>query len=182
MPDILNASLAASPITVEAANRTWVIPPLSASHWISAVHSDSCPWSVFPGLLKQEDMREVLYLLAGGDVDDYEARRAGFSAIRQAGGRPWWESIRLVAACDDQMGSLVGSLCTAGVDPDSVPFARWCAAVYSTLTAGAEPKELMKFNSRLQAPPNIPEAFEESGEDDFAAMIQMARTLPGMSG
>jgi hypothetical protein len=181
MPDILKASLAASPVTVEAASRSWIIQPLPASAWIGAVHSDNCPWSVFPGLLTGDDLRSALDLLADGDSDDHESRLAGFSAIRQASGRPWWEALRLVAACDDQMGSLVGALCMAGIDPDRIPFARWCAAVYATMTNGADSKELMKFNAKLQAPPNIPEAFEESGEDDFAAMVQMARSLPGMS-
>jgi len=181
MPDILNASLAALPVTVAAANRAWMIPSRSATEWIRAVNADECPWSVFPGLLGTSDMRGALDYIAVGAIDDYEARCAGFSAIRQASGRPWWEALRLVGACDDQMGSLMGALCVAGVDPDRIPFARWCAAVYHTMTQGADSKELMKFNAKLQSPPNTPEAFEESGEDDFAAMVQMARTLPGMS-
>lgn len=180
--DILNASLAASPVTVEAAGRSWTLPAQPASAWIRAVNSNNCPWSIFPAMLCGDDLRDALDMLADPDQDAYEWRKAGFNALRQSSGRPWWEALRLVAVCDDSTGALVGKLTVSGVDPDHTPFARWCAAVYSVLTDGADSKELVKFNMKLQVPPNIPEAFDESEEDDFASMVAMARNLPGMSG
>lgn len=179
--NILRASLTASPITVEAVGRSWVIPAKPASVWISALHSNNCPWSIFPGMLRGDNLADALDALTDPSTDSFDWRLAGFNAIRQAAGRPWWEALRLVAACDDNTGSLVGKLTVSGVDPDSIPFARWCAAVYSVMTDGADPKELLKFNMKLQVPPNIPEAFDQSEDDDFASMVEMARNMPGMS-
>lgn len=182
MPDILTSSLRASAIGVEALSRTWVIPALPARDWIEAVAAVRCPWSIFPGLLTSADMDQALDPILDGSADDFEMRVAGFEAIHLASGRPWWEAMRLVRMADDDLGDMVGRLAVAGIDPGTVPFALWCAAVYHLATKGADQKELLKFNNRLQAPPSMPEAFEASDQDDFAAMVEMARSLPGMSG
>lgn len=182
MSDILSASLTASTIVVEAVGRSWSIAPASATEWTRAVHSNKSPWSVFPGMLVPEDREVALDMMLTGEMDDFEAKLAGYSAIRQAAGRPWWEAIRLIAMCDDSLGQVLGKLTALGVNPDLIPFARWCAAIYHVATDGADQKELLKFNMKFQSMPNVPEAYEESGEDDFSSMVNLARSMPGMSG
>jgi hypothetical protein len=178
--DVLRASLRAFAITVDALSRSGTVPNPSARTWILACLSDSLPWSVFPGLLPEAENGQIIDVLVAGEDHDFEFRVAGFKAIAQASGREWWEALRLVNMVDDPV--MLGRLTVAGVDPERLSFAAWCAAVYHLATDGADQKERFKFDSKLMAPPSMPEAFEAAQEDDFAAMVMMARNLPGMSG
>lgn len=181
MSDILLRSLSTSTdVQVDAGGRRWDVHGESAREWIEACLSPRCPWTVFPWMVHDSERPAAVDLLALGDVDDVEARTAGFSAIKHASGRPWWEALRLVEIANDRDGFMLGRLVVSGVDPGRVSFASWCSAVYTLYTDGADPKELMKWQMKFKAPPSVPEAFD-SEEDDFMSMIQAARSLPGMT-
>lgn len=183
MPDILRAATSTRPLPVEVAGLTFQVDDACATRWILACSSEFVPWSLFPGMLAPEDSARANEMILNGELTDQDCRRAGFEILKRAAGRDWWQALKLVNSCDDEMGAMMGKLTLSGVDPDRMPFGRWLTSVYFVLIDGGEAKDVMKLNSSLMAPPtNIPEAMESDGEDDFASMVELARTMPGMTG
>jgi hypothetical protein len=170
-------------VNVTCHGRQYGIPFLAASAWINALTSQQSALAVFPGMLPQAEYTRVLDGLMDGSINEAEVRNAALHAIRQAAGRPWWEAVRLVGMADAAGATLVGMLTLAGVDSDVMPFGRWLAAVYALGVKGKDEKERMIFEAKLSVPPAgiDPDVLAEEGQDDFAAMVNLARSAPGMS-
>lgn len=183
MSGILAASLAPDPIALDVGGRIYTVPAYAADTWISALISDLNVWAVFPGLLEPEEREAVVDGLSDGTMSVADVQKAGFEAVRRASGRPWWEAMRMIGMADAPDGQLVGMLTLKGVNPCTMPLARWLSAVYAIAVQGRDEKELLQFQARLQAPPRgFEDAFEDGTQDDFAAMVRAARQLPGMTG
>lgn len=173
----LAASTRIEPIRVEAAGRWWTIPKLPAADWILAVSEDEPVTAVFPGLLNDAGAEHVGDMLVRGTFPVDHLRNAAFSAIKQASGWNWWEAMRLVGMADAQP-EVVGELTLRGLDPESVPFGRWCHAVYALATKNLDEKERAKFEAKFTFPPEGFEEDEDAGMS-FESMVQGFRNLPG---
>jgi hypothetical protein len=179
-PSVLRASLSARPIGVEASGHIFTLPAASAAVWITALCEEDPITAVFPGLLSDDSYERATRMISAGQMPMRAVKRAAFDAITRASGRRWWEAIRLVGMSDDD-GYVVGELTLRGVDPWAMPFARWCAAVYALATRGLEPKDHMKWTTKLAAPPPIEEAMAEADESagSFEDMIRGFQSMPG---
>lgn len=179
-PSILAASISPQPVRVEAASRSFVIPVLPASNWITAVAQEDFVTAVFPGLLPPDGLSSIVEMLLDGEIDPDGLKRPAFDAIAAASGFRWWEAMRLVGMADGNQ-QVVGELTLRGVDPDVIPFGRWCAALYALAIRGMDEKERQKFLAKFTMPP--PEAMDEAAETDgFQDMIKGFRGMAGVRG
>ena len=177
---LLQASLASHPVAVELGSYRFVIPACPASVWIDALADEDPVTCVVPGMLGGRGYERSTRLIAQDLISLTQVRAASFAAIREASGYRWWEAMRLVGLAD-QDSYVVGELALLGVDPDAIPFARWCAAVHALATRNMEPKDRAKWDAKLSVPPPIEEAMEEAAEAEgsFEDMVRGFRSLPG---
>lgn len=128
-------------------------------------------------MMQHDDQIRVIDAMMNGDLDPEALDDAAYAAIKDASGRAWWEAVRLVGAASGESGLLVGQLTLHGVDPERIPFARWCAAAYALLIENRDEKSRLKLDANLSVPPP---GFEESVTVDAAEMQRLARSMPGM--
>lgn len=102
--------------------------------------------------------------------------------LSESAGRPWWEAERLIRACFNDGGRLLGTLLGNGTDPSRMTLAVFLACVWATLTKGADAEGLLKLEAALLVPP--PEATEEEraglDDDDMSGMVDRLRAMPGV--
>lgn len=179
MPDILRASISREPLKVEAFSRSLRVPFVPASEWMSALSQDDFITSVFPGMLGDKDFEWVANRMADGAIDYTDLKKPAFDLVRQASGFRWWEALKLVGMTDSDP-LVMGLLTLSGVDPDAVPFGRWCAALYSLNVKDLDDKERNKWLARFNAPPPIAEALEEAEDGlSFEGMVRGFQGMPG---
>jgi hypothetical protein len=167
----------ATPVTVDLPPFTVTVPAVSAADWIIALSSDHLTWSVVPGLMEHDDQVRVIDAMMGGSLPPEALDAAAYAAIAEASGRVWWEAARLVGSAVSESGLLVGQMTLAGIDPERIPFARWCAAAYALLVDNRDEKSRMKLDANLSVPPP---GFEESVTVSADEMQRLARSMPGM--
>jgi hypothetical protein len=178
----LAASISPQQVEVEAAGRAFTIPIRPASDWILAIADDEPITAIFPGLLSEDGYERVMELLADEKLDAVDLRKPAFAAVSKASGFRWWEAFNLVGMCTH--GPLViGELALRGIDAGSVPFGRWCAALYALNLRGLDEKERQKWIGKFTFPPPLAEAMDEAASSDsFQDMIKGFRGMPGVSG
>lgn len=174
MPDLRSAAFRTTPFTVTYKGVVLRFPPLSAAEWIDALGSDVL------GLT--DDYDALLDAVGAGTITRQDLPRIANRAVAEAGGRPWWETQRLIAALLSQEsgGRLLGAVLATGVQPERVTLAAFCSVIWSVITKGADPTELMKAESRLQVPPPDAELDEIPEDDDFGAITRRMQNMPGM--
>jgi hypothetical protein len=173
----LATATTAQAVVVAVSHIKLTVPPQPATPWILALAGDDPVGSVLPGMLSERDDERLWNLVSSGKADSKDLHKAFCSAVAEASGRPWWVALKLVGMCDGSP-EFIGRLTLKGVDPDRIPFARWCAAVYALAMANADEKARMKFDAKLDAPPAGVE-FEDEGMS-FESMVAQARSIPGM--
>lgn len=168
-----------SPITVQMGEYTTVVPHRNAAEWVDAVHIGHGPDSVAV-LLSRETTREILYdALAVGDITREEMADASHNLISQAvDGYQWWKTARLLllSATPGALGHTV----VRGMDPWTLTVTQWCAGVYTIFTENADEKAKGRFDASLEARPPGVEDDGDWGADAFDAMVNAARSMPGM--
>lgn len=170
------AALAPAPVDIQLGEWDYTIPARPASEWIEAI-ADGDLTQVVPGLLAQVDRAdiEMEYMLA--HVDPEDIRRVAREAIQEAGGRYWWEVIRIVhsATHRDLWTPVFGRLVLAGFDFERRSLGAFVASVY-TLTIdmiGQNEQARQQFEAELSMPPegvDLDELIDEEREAaDFEA-------------
>lgn len=151
--------------------RELTIPWAPASAWIDVIDKDHRTAAV---ALAQEGREDVAIGMALGEITLAQVERATHEAIEEVTGLRWWIALRLLYASGST--EILGALTLGGVDPDRVGLGQWCAAVYRTLTKGADKKQRMKIEFELEMPPA---GYEEAWDDgnDYAAMVELARKV-----
>ena len=178
-PSILAASLTEKTVVVGAAGRSFTVPSLPAADWIAALSVDEPVTAVVPGLMGQRDFDRIGDLLLSDRIDLMDLRRMAFTAISEASGFRWWEALTLVGLCDKDP-VVVGLLTLAGIDPASIPFGRWCSAVYALCIKDLDEKERQRWLAKFTFPPPLAESMEEAAQvDSFESMVRGFRGMPG---
>lgn len=157
------------------------IPAAPASRWLRALTSPHMEAAVLPGMLDERSTRVLLDLLEYERTTLVQLNNAAYRAVSEAAGRDWWVALRLAGSADQEDGNVLGELTLAGIDPERIPFARWCAAVYALLVRNLDDKELMKFQAKLFIVPNLPGLELEEAEMDDAQVVAMLAGMPGVS-
>lgn len=157
----------------------FAFPHLTASDWLVALSDEYNPeMEVIPGLLDDECYDKTVDALESGQVSLKQLQSAARKAISVASGFDWWEAIRLVGLCDANP-EVMGEMTLRGVNPDVIPFGRWCSALYALATRNLDDKEKMKFLSKFSVPPPNVDDVEETGMS-FESMVTSMRGIPGM--
>lgn len=176
MTDHLKASISRGSLDVEAFGRRYRVPYHSAAEWMTALSEPEFITSVFPGLLREQDSERVADMLMDGRAEVRGLKAPAFDLISRASGFRWWEAVTLVGMADGSP-NVMGELTLSGVDPESIPFGRWCAAVYTLATRNLDEKERTKWLARFNAPPP-----GEEESDEGMAFTDMVRGLQGIPG
>jgi hypothetical protein len=181
-PTVLAASIAIREIGVEAAGRSFTIPAQPAASWITALADDEPVTAVMPGMLSPDGFDRVGDLLLGEKLTLKDLRSMAFSAITEASGFRWWEAFKLVGLVNNNP-IVMGEMTLAGIDPEAIPFGRWCTAVYAFCLRNHDEKEQQKWLAKFSFPPPLAEAMEEAAETgSFEDMVRGFRGMPGARG
>lgn len=128
------------------------MPAVPASRWLLAM-ADGTGHGVVPGMLTGDDAGVVAASLASGRLRSRDVHEAGQEAVTAACGIPWWEAQKLVNTCATGRGETYVAVVMAGVDPDRVSIAAWCAAVYWVIVRNLDTKDRLKIDTDLMMPP-----------------------------
>ncbi|WP_326811625.1 hypothetical protein [Streptomyces scopuliridis] len=171
------AAISRTPVAITVAGHPVTIPYRPAADWLTAL-ADSRPSLTLMRLADEPSRTWLIDQLAAGTLPLETAVQGSYDTLAAVGGRAWWETYRLGVLSTDTI--TLGHLVLAGVDPAARTLGEWCAAVYTLLTRNAKEQDVFKFDAQLAAPPP---GFEDEWDDDqdFAAMAEAARNLPGMS-
>lgn len=179
MPDLRSAAFRTTPFTIEVKGVSLIFPSVPATAWLDVVSTDHYPTQTL-GLMEWESHERFLDAIGSGRLDVSDLLRIAHKALAEAGGRPWWEVLRLTNSAFEQSGRLLGALLCSGVRPESMTLAAFCACVWATVTKGADATEMMKAESRLMVPPPNADLDEIPEDDDFQAMARRAQSMPGI--
>lgn len=181
MANLAWAVLGTAPLTVRLNGAVYAFPDRGARPWVKAVLQDPMYPSVLR-LMTPDGYDGLMDRVEDGDASPAELRRIASLAVREAGGRPWWETITLVrsAFTAPSSGRLLGSLILRGVRLDDLTLAEFCAAVWARLTENADDKQLFKLEAQLSVPPPGADMEDLDESPDFAAVAARMRAMPGV--
>lgn len=175
------ASLRPAEIDVEIGAWVYTLPEMTAADWIEVLAAGN-GWSIIPGLLPPEDKLSVMRDYLAGAVSSQDLLDAGRRVLEAAGGRRWWEVERLVqAAIGENWPTIHGSLVLKGVDVDRLTLGGFINAIWvMAVQACKKESERQSLEWEISKPPpgHIDE-MEETGEDEFASILQEQARLTG---
>jgi hypothetical protein len=175
---LATAAFRSEPFQVRVGEHTLWFPHLTADYWVRALSPGSSLLNIVQ-LMSPEEYDRFLDLLLSGDISAADVPRIANRAVSEAGGRPYWESQRLVSSVFEPTGRVLGSLMLHGVHPETMTLAAYCSAIWALLTRNADTTEMMKAEAQLSVPP--PDADPEDLPDDgFDAALARARSAPGV--
>ena len=168
-------------MTVRLKGAEYVFTDRGARPWVKAVLQDP----MYPAVLRlmtPDGYDGLMDRVGDGDVSPAELRRIASLAVKEAGGRPWWETVTLVRSAFVAPSSdrLLGSLILRGVRLDDLTLAEFCAAVWARLTEHADEKQLFKMEAQLSVPPPNADPEDLDEPQDFAATAARMRAMPGV--
>lgn len=180
MGDLRSAAFRSHPFRVGVKGVELEFSPLPAARWLGAIPAGT--HAVF-GLAEDGGLDRVIDALQDGEMDIDDVKRLISLAIGEAAGRPYWEAERLIGAVsnDTDRGRVLGELVLAGVDPERITLAAFCSAVWSLLIRNADSTQRLTMEAELSIPPDGAEPEDFGPEEDFGAMAQRMRAMPGVS-
>ena len=160
--------------------RDFPFPVLPAGDWLEIFGKNN--WIIATVNSTPADAyEELLNGVESGELGTADVLAFAHSALAQSAGRPWWEAERLIGACFNDSGRLLGPVFLHGVDPSRLTLAAFLACVWAKLTENADATALAKLESELLVPP--PEATEDERaavDDDVFSMVERMRAMPGV--
>jgi hypothetical protein len=179
MADLASAAFDRHGYEVTAGPFRVAVPFVSADRWALALCRQPHRSSVL-ALLPDESQRRVDEWIMSGRLDTATLDKLVYGMIAGAGGRPWYQARMLVHTAMGSDGRLLGMLLLRGVRAQELSLAEFCAAIWAVCTENASPMDLMKMEAQLSVPPVgvAPEGFDEI--DDFQAMAERMRSMPGV--
>ena len=179
MAEFSAAAFRQGPFTVEVGGYSYVFPALSAAQWLDAMAQPGWDTEVFR-LCDDEAHQAFVDRADSGDADRAELLRVVHLAIAEAGGRNWWEVVRLSGICLAQPAFL-GSILLRGIDPSRCTLAAFLAVAWSLITQNGSETERAMREMELTTPP--PEALDEEEPEpvDMNELVARMRAAPGVS-
>lgn len=150
-------------------------PWSAADRWITCVTAS--PLAILAGLAESPEDLIVVERLIDGVLTLEEVSAAAYKLLEQAVPYRWWKTVRLLSL--STRDDIAGHLTLAGLDPRDLTVAQWCAAVYVLVTRNADTKEKFKTDAEFDAPPPGVVDDQWISDDEFNAMVESARAMPG---
>lgn len=151
------------------------VPWSAADRWVTCVTAS--PLAILAGLAEGPEDLIVVDRLIDGALTLEEVSAAAYKLLEQAVPYRWWKTVRLLSL--STRGDIAGHLTLAGLDPRDLTVAQWCAAVYVLVTRNADTKEKFKTDAEFDAPPPGVVDDQWINDDEFNAMVESARAMPG---
>lgn len=167
-------------IEIDVGEWTYVIPALPAARWLVAVTLGK-GGGIVPGLLAEQDRRDVWADFADAKVDAEEIADAEREALAAAAGRPWWEADRLIrsAFTTESWPVISGEMTHRGINVHAISLSGWLNWVYMLIVSRCkDDAERSKFEAQLQAipagvkPEDVADSDEELAATFMAAMAE----------
>ena len=179
MADLASAAFDRHGFEVTAGRFRIGVPFVSADRWALALCRQPHRSSVI-ALLPPESQRRVDEWIMSGRMDTATLDKLIYGMISGAGGRPWYQTRMLVHTAMGSDGRILGMLLLRGVRAQDLSLAEYCAAIWAVCTENAGPMDLMKMEAQLSVPPPgvAPDEFDEI--EDFQAMADRMRSMPGV--
>lgn len=181
MVNLAWAVLGTGPLTVRLKGAEYTFPGRGARPWVTAVLPDPMYPSVLR-LMTPDGYERLMDRVEEGAVRPVDLQRLASLAVKEAGGRPWWETVTLVRSAFSAPTSdrLLGSLILRGIRLDDLTLAEFCAAVWARLTENADDKQLFKLEAQLSIPPPGADLDDLDDSQDFAVVAARMRAMPGV--
>jgi hypothetical protein len=173
------ASLTPRTIEVDLADRTWTIPAMNAEQWLELLWTEPFdPDSIFPGLVEQDDVDDVLIdAILDGTLDPGADTDVAMEVLETASGFRWWFTLRLVGVFKASWSRLGGSVILAGLRHDQLSLGAWLAGALQLCIDHMEPRKAAELLTELSA---VPEGFgldqDEPNLTDEMAFMEAMRT------
>jgi hypothetical protein len=163
-------------VAVDLAGTTVEIPALPAADWLGVLMADPLdPEDVFPGLLSQEEADQVEDFLFDELVSLDELDQIFLDVVGLVGARPWWVTMRLVAAARNGW-AVLGPEMLRQVDATRVSLSGWLDVLLVTILRRIEPESATMFTLQLELPPaSEAKRVEEELEMSPSAFMALAR-------
>lgn len=181
MSTLGEAAFRTRPFTVQRAGLDLVFTHRPASEWIADLVTDHYPVRILQSM-EARSYEQMMDAAEAGRITRDDLVPLAHQALAEAGGRVWWETANLVGAVvREPTGRLLGELVLAGVRPETMTLAAYCAAVWARLVQNADATQLMKLEAQLTMPPaGVPLDEMPDDTDDFAATAQRLQNMPGI--
>lgn len=160
---------------VRLGDRDVRVPYASADRWISCVTAS--PVTILTGLTDGPTAEAVVWSVVDGDVSPEQVSATAYQLLERVVPYRWWKTVRLLGL--STRDDIVGHLTLSGLDPRDLTVAQWCAAVYTLVTRNADTKERFKVDVEFDAPPPGIVENDWISDDEFKAMVESARAMPG---
>lgn len=141
-------------IDVTALERRWRIPAAPASVWLNAFDgSPEALLGLFPGLVNDDDLDDMLDRLIG--IPDSEARcqRAARILLQRASGMEWVVAWNLMRISRGMWLWVNGALLKHGVNSHHATLADWLDAAFVLLYENKDEQGRVAFETELMMPP-----------------------------
>lgn len=174
--DLAPAAFRRAPFPVQVGDDTYIFPALSAAQWLDILSTDR--WMT--AVLQELEPDEYDRFLDRPGLCPEDVRKFSCAALSGAGGRPWYQVLRLAGTV---LGSpeALGSVLLRGIDPNSMTLAAFTSCVWVLLTQNGDQMQRMQAEMQLTMPPPeiLPEEIEQSPMS-MEEMVAAARSVPGM--
>jgi hypothetical protein len=176
--DHRGAAYRSLPFRVTSGSLSVEFPAVPASQWLSILTGEGGRRGVLQ-LLPAGQMDALLDALSAGQATVQDVSRITQSAVTEASGYPWWQAEMLISSVVGEDRRVLGGLVLAGVDPERITLAAYCAAVWALLTRNASEESLMKLEAQMMTPPPGVDIDELDEVEDFDAVARSLRATPG---
>lgn len=144
------------------------VPALSAADWLIVLLTEPLDYfSIFPGLLSEEDYEEVNEALFDGRITIEQTHRLALDVVAMAAGRPWWVTFRLVGTLASSWQTIGAMLLRRGFRWEDMSFSGFLDVLLLEIMNAIDPKEATMFTMKLEMVP--PEEVANTPEPQIAA-------------
>ena len=164
-------SLKSWPVVLSIGGRDWEIPAASAADWLSVLMPS--PVDLDEIIMTMVTNGESLLFdeSVGGELENVM-----LDVISLVSGRPWWQTLRMIAVAVNNWNVLGGEMLYRGIIPDQVSLSQWLDVLLLVTIRSMDPKDVTMFTLQLENPPvEVVDSVAEEMEMSRDQFLSMAR-------
>lgn len=164
-------SLKSWPVVLSIGGRDWEIPAASAADWLSVL---------MPSPVDLDEI--IMTMVVNGESLLFDESVGGelenvmLDVISLVSGRPWWQTLRMIAVAVNNWNVLGGEMLYRGIIPDQVSLSQWLDVLLLVTIRSMDPKDVTMFTLQLENPPvEVVDSVAEEMEMSRDQFLSMAR-------
>jgi len=158
-------------VVLSIGGRDWEIPAASAADWLSVLMPS--PVDLDEIIMTMVTNGESLLFdeSVGGELENVM-----LDVISLVSGRPWWQTLRMIAVAVNNWNVLGGEMLYRGIIPDQVSLSQWLDVLLLVTIRSMDPKDVTMFTLQLENPPvEVVDSVAEEMEMSRDQFLSMAR-------